>query len=64
MQTILRLPAVKARTGLATSIYQLARAGAFPRPIKLGAKASGWIQSEVDEFLARRIAESRAAEAK
>ena len=57
---ILRLPAVKLRTGLSRStIYLRIAQGTFPAPVSLGAHAVGWIESEVDEWLARRIAESR-----
>ncbi len=54
--TILRLPTVKARTGLSRStIYLHVSLGTFPRPITLGARAVGWIESEIDEWLARQI---------
>jgi len=57
---ILRLPAVKMRTGLSrSSIYLRVAQGEFPAPISLGARAVGWVESEVDEWLAHRIAESR-----
>jgi len=59
-QTILRLPEVKARTGLARStIYLRMSEGAFPEPISLGARSVGWIESEIDAWIARRIAEIR-----
>ena len=59
-QAILRLPAVQERTGLRrTSIYGLVREGAFPAPIKLSARASGWLASEVDHWLEKRIVASR-----
>ena len=58
--TILRIPAVKLRTALSrSSIYKLVAAGKFPRPIRLGPRSVGWIEAEVDEWLDRRIAESR-----
>ena len=57
---ILRLPAVKQRTGLSRStIYLRVAQGTFPAPVSLGARAVGWVESEVDEWLARRIEESR-----
>jgi len=31
----------------------------FPKPIRIGAKAVGWIESEVDAWIAGRIAQSR-----
>ena len=59
-QTILRLPAVRARVGLqTTAIYERIRNGTFPPPIKLGSRASGWLTSEVDRWLEERVAESR-----
>jgi prophage regulatory protein len=48
---ILRLPGVKAATGLSRStIYNLVGAGAFPRPVQLGPRAVGWLESEVDAW--------------
>lgn len=49
---VLRIEEVKAKTGLAKStIYKYADAGNFPRPISLGGRAVGWIDSEVHEWL-------------
>jgi prophage regulatory protein len=57
---ILRLPAVKLRTGLSRStIYLRVAQGKFPAPISLGARAVGWLESEIDDWIARRIIESR-----
>ncbi|GHU34848.1 Mu phage lytic protein AlpA [Betaproteobacteria bacterium] len=33
----------------------------FPRPIKLGARAVGWIESEIDAWLNAQIQKSRKA---
>lgn len=58
--TILRLPTVKVRTGLSRStIYLRISEGSFPAPVSLGARAVGWIEGEVDEWLAKRIEASR-----
>jgi prophage regulatory protein len=60
--TILRLPAVKARTGLSrSSVYLRVAAGTFPTPISLGGRAVGWIETEIEDWLAKRIEESRKA---
>ena len=60
MQTILRLPAVKARTGLSRStIYQRVREGSFPRPVNLGKRAVGWVESEIAAHLAELVERSR-----
>ena len=59
-QTILRLPDVKARTGLSRStIYLKIAEGTFPEPISLGARSVGWVESEVAAWIARRIEQSR-----
>ena len=56
----LRLPEVLARTGLSRStIYVRLDQGLFPRPLSLGARAVGWLESEVDEWIRERITESR-----
>lgn len=59
-QTILRLPALKARTGLSRStIYLLIAQGSFPRQIKLGARSVGWLEEEVERWIQERIQQSR-----
>ena len=59
-QTILRLPAVRARTGLSrSSIYLFVSEGTFPKPVKIGARAIGFLESEVQDWIERRITESR-----
>ena len=56
----LRLPEVIARTGLSRStIYLRLDQGRFPPPVSLGGRAVGWIESEIDEWMRNRIAESR-----
>lgn len=57
---ILRLPQVKERTGLSRStIYALVKVGQFRSPISLGSRAIGWLDSDVDEFIAQRVKASR-----
>lgn len=59
-QMILRLPEVKARTGLSrSSIYAGIQAGTFPKPIKLGPRAVGWPSDTVDKWIEDRIRQSR-----
>lgn len=54
------LPKVLARTGLSRStIYVRLDQGRFPRPVSLGGRAIGWIESEVNEWIRERIAVSR-----
>lgn len=62
--SILRLPAVKARTGLSRStIYLRVAEGTFPKPVSLGGRAVGWVEAEIQEWLERQIAASRKAAA-
>jgi len=62
--SILRLPAVKTRTGLSRStIYLRVSQGTFPRPVGLGGRAVGWVVDEIQSWLAERIAASRKAAA-
>ena len=57
---ILRLPIVLDRTGLSRStVYQRVTEGSFPRPVSLGARAVGWIETEVEEWIASQIEVSR-----
>ncbi len=59
---ILRLPAVKARTGLSRStIYLRISEGTFPSPVSLGARAVGWVEAEVNDWLNQKIEASRKA---
>lgn len=60
--SILRRKQVQTRTGLSRStIYQRISDGTFPKPVCLGARAVGWIESEIDAWVHERIAASRAA---
>lgn len=62
MQTLLRLPMVKARTGLSRStIYFRVAEGTFPAPVKLGAgaRAVGWVEAEIEQWLLQQISQSR-----
>ena len=54
---ILRLPDVKARTGLSRStLYLRISEGRFPKPISLGGRAVGWIDAEVNQWIDDQIA--------
>ena len=55
--SILRLPDVKASTGLSRStIYLRITQGVFPKPVSLGGRAVGWPAHEVAALNAARIA--------
>ncbi len=59
-QRILRLPAVKEKTGYSrSSIYLKISQGVFPQPISLGERAIGWLESEILEWIEQRIKISR-----
>jgi prophage regulatory protein len=56
----LRLPKVKAVTGLSkSSLYELIRANRFPAPVHLGARTVAWVAAEVKQWAAERILNSR-----
>ncbi|MEQ8799547.1 MAG: AlpA family transcriptional regulator [Salinisphaeraceae bacterium] len=58
---IIRLPDVILRTGLSrSSVYLRIANGEFPRPVPLGGRAVGWVESEVEQWLADKIESSRA----
>ena len=53
---VLRLPQVRQATGLSRSmIYQLEAERRFPRRLKIGARAVGWVEGEVQAWVATRI---------
>jgi prophage regulatory protein len=57
--SIYRLPKVKAVTGLSRStLYSEIAKGAFPKPVPLtdDGRAVGWPSSEVDAWVASRVA--------
>lgn len=57
---ILRLPQVIERTGLSrTTIYNRIADATFPKPIKLGERAVGWVDTEIDEWIQARITHTR-----
>ena len=55
---IIRLSEVLSSTGLARStVYKYVASGSFPKPVSLGDRAVGWVESEVQEWVLARIAE-------
>ena len=56
-ETILRLPAVQGRTANSRStIYLRIEQRLWPKPVKIGARAVGWPESEVEALNSARIA--------
>jgi prophage regulatory protein len=61
---VLRLPQVIQITGLCRSmIYQLEADDRFPRRIRIGSRAVGWLHSEVQQWLTDRVMQSRRPQA-
>jgi len=60
---IIRMPEVCRKTGKGKSgIYADIAAGRFPAPIKIGKRASGWVEEEIEQWIDVRIATSRNVE--
>ena len=58
--SVIRFPAVKSRCGISRSnIYQQINQGTFPKPIRLGERAVGWLSSDIDDWLSRKVEESQ-----
>lgn len=59
-QSLIRLTEVQRRTGYSKAwIYRLLKEKRFPASIKIGSRAIAFIESEIDEWVNQRIAESR-----
>ncbi len=57
---ILRLPSVKESTGLSRSTIYLRMANnEFHLPISLGGRSVGWLEEEINEWLDKKIEDSR-----
>ena len=57
VERLIRIGEVKRLTGLSTAtIYRKISAKEFPRPVQLGAVARAWPLSEVQDWIAQRIA--------
>lgn len=57
---ILRLRAAKDWTGLSRStIYAMMKNGTFPKSLSLGARAIGWLESDIQSWIDSRISASK-----
>lgn len=62
-EQILKLTDVIKATGLARStVYKLINENRFPKQIKLTSFSSGWLQSEISQWIDERVAASRRLE--
>ena len=53
---LLRLPSVMERCGLGrSSIYAGVKAGTFPAPVRLSARAVGFREDEIDRWVSERV---------
>lgn len=54
---LIRRKEVQAKTGLgASSIYAMMKQGNFPQSLKLSERRVAWVESDVDQWVADRIA--------
>ena len=52
---IIRLREVIHQTGLSkATIYRMIKEGRFPGALRLGKRATGWREDEIDQWLAKR----------
>ncbi|BET97870.1 helix-turn-helix transcriptional regulator [Xenorhabdus taiwanensis] len=57
---LIRLPEVQRRTGYGKAwIYKLIADNKFPKQVKIGTRSVAFIESEIDDWISQRIAESR-----
>lgn len=55
MSKILKLPDVMERCALSrSSVYAKIQVDEFPKPISLGERAVGWLESEISSWIAER----------
>ena len=53
---ILKLKQVTEKAAISrSSLYAKVKQGKFPAPVKLGERASGWIEDEIDAWIEQRI---------
>ena len=58
---IQRLSAVQNKTGLSRStIYSMMKNGEFPKNIKLGVRAVGWLDADIQAWIDSRISATQA----
>jgi prophage regulatory protein len=59
-KSLIRLSEVQRRTGYSKAwLYRLMSEQRFPAAIKIGSRSIAFIESEIDEWIKQRIAESR-----
>ena len=62
-EQLLRFQSVKQKTGLPRStLYRYMDQGHFPKQVKIGPQAVGWVASEVEQWIKNQIEKTRSAE--
>ena len=57
---LLRLPEVKATTGLSKStIYSRIAEGTFPKQVPLGPRLVVWVESDIQNWIAEQVSAAR-----
>ena len=52
---ILRMPEVRQKIGLCkATIYNRIAMGTFPKPVSLGGRSVGWLESALDQWISER----------
>ncbi|MFA6280576.1 MAG: AlpA family transcriptional regulator [Bdellovibrionales bacterium] len=60
---IIRLPKVKELTGLSrSSIYAMIKGRQFPRQVEISTRSVGWIEGDVQSWIASRVNKANAKE--
>ena len=63
-QRLIRRKEVQAKTGLgASSIYAMMKSGEFPQCLNLSERRVAWTESDIDAWIAERVANHRATNA-
>jgi prophage regulatory protein len=61
---LIRRKEVQEKTGLgASSIYAMMKTGDFPQCLNLSERRVAWIESDIDKWIAERVANHRATSA-
>ena len=59
---LIRRKEVQAKTGLgASSIYAMMQQGTFPKAVNISERRVAWIESDIDKWIAERIASHKAS---
>jgi prophage regulatory protein len=57
---ILRLPDVVDRVGFSRStIYDFVSKGRFPAPVRIGVRAVGWLDTDINDWIDQQVNQSR-----